>query len=227
MIAVSRQRRQPRTTHKRQNTRKAAARQSQISTSLPLQDADVLQSQLLSAHTHTPQTGCKRTHTLAPTQSDNLAAALHNSTTTIVQNCCFRGGGSLFRARRRWISEERGRRRGNARARRKTLSPLYFHGIHLNGGSTLDERRTDTFNAELCGGGTPLRPRSAPSQGSGFTATEERRYSCLSSARGGMESRPTLGVCWSFLLSFFFKIWKWMQMREKLLLGERQKAQRS
>lgn len=56
VIAVSRQRRQTRATHKRQNTRKAAARQSQISTSLPLQDTDVLQSQLLSAHTHTHTT---------------------------------------------------------------------------------------------------------------------------------------------------------------------------
>lgn len=65
IIAVSRQRRRTHATHKRQNTCKATVRQSQISTSLPLQDTDVLQSQLLSAHilAHTRQTGCKRTHT--------------------------------------------------------------------------------------------------------------------------------------------------------------------
>lgn len=124
MIAVSRQRRQRHT-----NTRGSTVRQSQPSTSLPLQDTDVLQSQLWSAHTHTHT--CSRTHTklaanvhtLAPAQSDDLAAALHYSTTTIVLCCCLQW--ALLQTKRR---REQGRRRESAevvKSATQNLSPPY------------------------------------------------------------------------------------------------------
>lgn len=95
MIAVSRQRRQPRTTPKRQNTRKAAARQSQISTSLPLQDADVLQSQLLSAHTHTHHKLAANVHILSLPPSQTISQ-LHSTTPPqqSFRTVVFGGGGA-------------------------------------------------------------------------------------------------------------------------------------
>lgn len=77
MIAVSRQCRHEHTlthTHKCLNTHKPTVRQSQLSTSVPLQDTDVLPSQLVSAHTHTKLAA--NVHTLAHTHSATLTAAL-------------------------------------------------------------------------------------------------------------------------------------------------------
>ena len=77
MIAVSRQcTTHTYTHHGCINTHKLTARQSQLSTSVPLQDPDVLQSQIESADTHS------LTHTkLAHTHSATLTAALYYTQT--------------------------------------------------------------------------------------------------------------------------------------------------
>lgn len=128
MIAVSRQRRQTRTTHKPQNTCKATVRQRQISTSLPLQDGDMQQSQLLSAHTHshTHQTGCKRTHTRS--HPVRQISQLHS--TTLPQQSfsivVFRGYCLKPREDRQAEKEDGGKKtQVLSRALRKILSSLY------------------------------------------------------------------------------------------------------
>lgn len=84
MIAVSRQCRQTHmNTHKCINTHKLRVRQSQLSTSVPPQDTDVLPSPLVSAHTHThihTKLPAKYMYLLAHTQP---LSQLH-STITIV-----------------------------------------------------------------------------------------------------------------------------------------------
>lgn len=85
MIAVSRQRKQTHNTQAAKHTQsegEAEPDKYQFTTAGHRRAAE---STLERTHTltHTHQTGCKRTHTLAPTQSDNLAAARHYPTTTI------------------------------------------------------------------------------------------------------------------------------------------------
>lgn len=81
---------------------------------------------------------------------------------------------------------------------------------------------------ELFREGTPLRPRSVPSDAKAniLQKRNEDTAGCLQLL--GWKVANEFGDCWSV---FFFLLlllnWKWMQMREKLLLGERQKAQRS
>lgn len=157
MIAASRQRRQRHT-----NTRGPTVRQSQPSTSLPLQDTDVLQSQLWSAHTHT----CSHTHTkhaanvhtLAPAQSDDLAAALHYNNHFVL----FVVGGHCCKPREEENKDGDKKARKSSRARRKICrrrTPRY----PSKGRSTFDEWETDTFNVELFQEGTPLSPGSVSS----------------------------------------------------------------
>lgn len=84
MIAVSRQRRQTHTTHKRQNAQsdgEAEPDKYQFTTAGHRRAAE---STLERTHSRTHTKLAANVHTLAPTQSDNLAAALHYSTTTIV-----------------------------------------------------------------------------------------------------------------------------------------------
>lgn len=125
MTAVSRQRRQRHT-----NTRGPTVRQSQPSTSLPLQDTDVLRSQLWSAHTpmltHTHTKLAANVHTLAPAQSDDLAAALHYSTTTIVFVLLSSVGIAANQEKKRTRTETR------KRATQKFVAAV-LHGIHQKG----------------------------------------------------------------------------------------------
>lgn len=79
MIAVSRQCRHEHTfahTHRCLKTHKLTVRQCQLSTSVPLHDTDMLQSQLVSAHTHT---NSQRTYTHSLTHPADLTAALSNN----------------------------------------------------------------------------------------------------------------------------------------------------
>lgn len=102
MIAVSQQCRRTRMnthlnthTHECINTHKLRARQSRLSTSVPLQDPDVLQSQIESADTHS----LTRTHTKLPhkcTHTSSHALSYSHSCTllhsdTLIQRSFFWG----------------------------------------------------------------------------------------------------------------------------------------
>lgn len=91
MIAVSRQ--QPRT------NAKTHARQIQLSTSLPLQDTDVPPSQLLSAHTHTPNSLQTYTHSLPPSQTMRQLHSTTTTTTTVLFFGTVVFGGHCFKPR--------------------------------------------------------------------------------------------------------------------------------
>lgn len=117
------------TQHTNGKTRKATVRQSQISTSLPLQDTDVLPSQLLSAHTlaHTPNWLQTYTHSLPPSQT---ISQLHS--TTLPQQSfsivVFKPRAHCFKPREEgWAGKEDGGKKmhKSSRALRKILSSLY------------------------------------------------------------------------------------------------------